>query len=79
MEGPLVSATTQAVVMGALSNVFAQGYTAYRTNSLKALDIASFVHFLINATLVQHLAVSQNSWQLLSVIGQIFKHLEDQS
>jgi protein Mpv17 len=52
MDGPIASATTQAVVWGALSNVFAQGYTAYRTNSLQSIDMTSFVHFLINAIIV---------------------------
>ena len=52
MDGPIASATTQAVVLNALSNAFAQGWTAYRTSSLSSIDIATFFHFLINSILV---------------------------
>ena len=48
----MVSATTQAVVMNACSNAFAQGWTAYRTNSLSSIDMTTFFHFMLLSALV---------------------------
>jgi len=51
MPSPLVNATVQAGCLSALSNVLAQGLTAYRSGKPFVLDIIPITHFVLFAFL----------------------------
>ncbi|KAH7342647.1 hypothetical protein BKA65DRAFT_295178 [Rhexocercosporidium sp. MPI-PUGE-AT-0058] len=47
MSGPLITATTQAVFLGSVSNVLAQAFSAYKSQKTFSLDIADVLRFAI--------------------------------
>lgn len=51
MSSALLTATMQAAVLSALSNVLAQGLTAYRSNAHSPFDVIGLVHMVVLAIL----------------------------
>jgi hypothetical protein len=46
---PIVRITTQAALLGALSNIIAQGLTAYQDQHFSSLDPTALLHFVLLA------------------------------
>ncbi|KAG4432823.1 hypothetical protein IFR05_011688 [Cadophora sp. M221] len=47
MSGPLITATTQAVFLGSLSNVIAQAFSSYDSQKLFSFDVKDILRFAI--------------------------------
>ncbi|KAG4414172.1 hypothetical protein IFR04_012699 [Cadophora malorum] len=52
MSGPLITATTQAVFLGSLSNVLAQAFSAYESQKLFNFDVVDTLRFAILGAVV---------------------------